>query len=218
MLNVAAFVLALLAALVLHELAHGLVALWNGDGTAKAYGRLSLNPLRHFDVVGLVLMLLVGFGWARPVPVNPNNFRNRKTGAITVSIAGIVTNLILAFLSALAFVLIPRQASTESLYYLFYFLLVTSQLMMQLNVSFALFNILPLYPLDGYRLLSCFVNENNRGMSFLRRYSLYILLGLIVLSHLPFVSDFSPLNLYLSKFGTLIVSGFCKFWGLIFHV
>ena len=97
LLNAAAFVVALLTALILHEIAHGLVALWNGDRTAKQYGRLSPNPIKHFDIVGLLMMLLVGFGWAKPVPINPNNFKNRKTGAITVSIAGVITNLLLAF-------------------------------------------------------------------------------------------------------------------------
>ena len=106
LLNVVGFVFALICALCLHELAHGLVALWNGDGTAKAYGRLSLNPLRHFDFIGLLFMLFAGFGWAKPVPVNPNNFKNRKLGAVTVSLAGVVTNLLLAFLFALPCVLI----------------------------------------------------------------------------------------------------------------
>ena len=98
LLETIAFLVALLTALVLHEIAHGLVAYWNGDITAKYYGRLSLNPAKHFDIIGLIMMLFVGFGWAKPVPVNPNNFKNRKVGAFTVSLAGIVTNLILAFL------------------------------------------------------------------------------------------------------------------------
>ena len=98
LLNVVAFTVALLSALILHEIAHGLVALWNGDRTAKMYGRLSLNPVRHFDWIGLIMMILVGFGWAKPVPINPNNFKHRKLGCITVSVAGVVTNLLLAFL------------------------------------------------------------------------------------------------------------------------
>ena len=97
LLNVVAFIPALLMALILHEIAHGLVALWNGDQTAKMYGRLSLNPLKHFDWIGLVMMVLVGFGWAKPVPIDPNNFKKRKLGCITVSIAGVITNLFLAF-------------------------------------------------------------------------------------------------------------------------
>ena len=217
LLNVAAFVVALLAALILHEIAHGLVALWNGDNTAKMYGRLTLNPLKHFDWVGLLMMFLVGFGWAKPVPVNPNNFRNRKVGAITVSVAGVLTNLTLAFFSALCWWLFRKiTANTEGMAYFRHFLLMLSELMVRLNVTFALFNILPLYPLDGYRLLSCFVDGNKRGMVFLRRYSLYILLGLMALNYIPYVSSFSPLNLYLRSLGGIIEQGFYAFWGMFF--
>lgn len=218
LLAVVAFILALLSALVLHELAHGLVALWNGDNTAKLYGRLSLNPIRHFDWVGLLLMFLVGFGWAKPVPVNPNNFKNRKVGAITVSIAGVATNVLLAFLAALGLVLFEKLTpQTEGAAYLAYFLQALSSLMLQINVSFALFNILPLYPLDGYRLLSCFIDENKPAMRFLRRYSLYIMLGFIVLNSIPVLSVISPLHWYLARFGGLIRTGFYSFWRLIFN-
>ena len=218
LLNILAFVVALLSALVLHEIAHGLVALWNGDPTAKLYGRVSLNPIRHFDWVGLILMILVGFGWAKPVPVNPNNFKNRKVGAITVSIAGVMTNFLLGFIAAMAFALLLKVSpKTQSGVYALYFFSELSYLILQLNVSFALFNLLPLYPLDGYRLLSCFVNENNGAMMFLRRYSLYILLGFIVLNSISVLSFMSPLNWYLSKFGGIIRNGFYNFWRLIFN-
>ncbi len=217
LLNLIAFILAILTALVLHEIAHGLVALWNGDATAKLYGRLSLNPLRHFDIVGLIMMLLVGFGWAKPVPINPNNFKNRKVGSITVSIAGILTNILLAFIFSMCFVLFGKVAITnQSMDYFIHFCRSLSLYATQLNISFALFNILPLFPLDGYRLISCFVNENNKFMTFMRRYSLYIMLGFIVLDYIPIISAFSPLNLYIGTFGGLIREGFILFWGLIF--
>ena len=220
LLNVLAFIVALFVALILHEIAHGLVALWNGDNTAKACGRLSLNPIKHFDWVGLLLMLFVGFGWAKPVPVNANNFRNRKVGAITVSIAGISTNLIIAFFASMGKVLLENvqlSGKNDSLYYLVYFFYILMYLLVGLNISFALFNILPLYPLDGYRLLSCFIPQSNKAMTFLRRYSLYIILGLLLLDYLPYVSAYSPLNLYIVKFGGLIQKGFYSFWGLIFN-
>ncbi len=218
-LIVLAEILAVVFALVLHELAHGLIALLNGDNTAKLYGRLSVNPLRHFDIVGLAMMLLVGFGWAKPVPINPNNFKNRKVGAITVSVAGIVTNLLLAFLCAIGVagletiaVINPDSSLEYFVYFCFWFMLA----MVQINISFALFNLLPLFPLDGYRLISCFVNENNGFMRFMRRYSLYILLGFIVLNYIPVVSSYSPLRLYLSGLGGLIQDGFISLWRLVF--
>ena len=218
LLNIVAFVVALLAALILHEIAHGLVALWNGDMTAKYYGRLTLNPIKHFDWVGLILMFLVGFGWAKPVPVNPNNFKNRKVGAITVSIAGVTTNIILAFIGAMFYALFGTiTPKTQSAAYALYFFSALASLMCQLNVSFALFNLLPLFPLDGYRLLSSFVNENNGAMRFLRRYSLYIMLAFIVLNSVPILAKFSPLHWYIGEFGGLIQSGFYNFWRLIFH-
>ena len=219
LLIVLAEILAVVFALVLHELAHGLIALLNGDNTAKLYGRLSVNPLRHFDIVGLAMMLLVGFGWAKPVPINPNNFKNRKVGAITVSVAGIVTNLRLAFLCAIGVagletiaVINPDSSLEYFVYFCFWFMLA----MVQINISFALFNLLPLFPLDGYRLISCFVNENNGFMRFMRRYSLYILLGFIVLNYIPVVSSYSPLRLYLSGLGGLIQDGFISLWRLVF--
>lgn len=215
-----ALVFAVVFALVLHEIAHGLVALWNGDPTAKMYGRLSLNPIKHFDIFGLLMMLIVGFGWAKPVPVNPRNFKKYKTGCITVSIAGIVTNLLLAFIFAIPYVILGNirisSDMSEGIYYLIVFFLYFSGLMIQLNVSFALFNLLPLFPLDGYRLLACFVNENNGYMRFVRRYSLYIMLGLIVLDALPVISSYSPLNLYIGTVGGWIQEGFIAFWRLIF--
>lgn len=86
-------ILALLIALVLHEIAHAVVALWNGDPTAKNAGRISLNPVRHFDMLGLFMLLTLRFGYGKPVPINPYNFRNRRLGVFTVSIAGVSVNL-----------------------------------------------------------------------------------------------------------------------------
>ena len=229
LLYVLALLFAIVFALVLHEIAHGLVALWNGDPTAKLYGRLSINPLKHFDILGLLMMLVVGFGWAKPVTVDPRNFKKYKTGCVTVSLAGIITNILLAFVFALVFVLLcgnpmalfllnftmpTWENLNESVCYLVAFFLYFSRLMVQLNVCFALFNLLPLYPLDGYRLMACFVNENNGYMRFARRYSLYIMLGLIALD---FISAYAPLNLYIGTVGGWVQEGFISFWRLIFR-
>ena len=220
LLNVIAFIVALVFALVLHELAHGLVALWNGDGTAKAMGRLTLNPIKHFDAVGFLMMLLVGFGWAKPVPVNPNNFRHKRWGALSVSVAGVLTNLILAFLFALPYVaLIGRSVSSEAAYYAMYTLMYFCYFMVWLNICFALFNILPLFPLDGYRLIASLGGENNKFMRFLRKYSLYIVLFLLVWDTIceavPVLNAYSPFYWYITWLGGKIQLCFTAFWGLI---
>lgn len=219
MLLVGAFIVALLAAIILHEIAHGLSAYAFGDNTAKLMGRLSLNPAKHFDLIGLLMMLFAGFGWAKPVPINVNNFKHRRTGMLVVSIAGVFTNLLLALLFSLFYVLLGGASgqivhSANGDYFMF-FLWAVCYMMVVLNINFALFNLLPLFPLDGYRFLSCFVRQENRFMLFLRRYSLYIVLGLLVLNYIPFVNNFSPLRWYIGEFGGLIMRGFTSLWGLI---
>ena len=215
LLNVGAFIIALLCALILHEIAHGLVALWFGDTTARDYGRLSLNPARHFDWMGLAMMLLCGFGWAKPVPVNTSNFKNKKLGMICVSLAGVVTNLIVAFLfagvSALAYSSLGYQIYQTS-YYLWWFVVMLGELGTMLNISFACFNILPLYPLDGYRLLSCYIPQDNAFLTFLRRYSTYILLGFIVLGYV--FPAISPLSRFINWGQTTLGGAFESFWRL----
>ena len=94
-----AFLFAMVIAFTMHEYAHGIVAYWNGDNTAKNMGRLTVNPLKHLDVFGTLLLLFVGFGWAKPVPINPNNFEKIRKGVFTVSIAGVTMNLLLAIVN-----------------------------------------------------------------------------------------------------------------------
>lgn len=221
LLYVIAFLAALVIALVCHEVAHGYVALLNGDDTAKMSGRLSFNPLKHFNLIGFCLMLFVGFGFANPVPVNPHNYKNRKLGSVTVALAGVVTNLLLAFVSALGYMLLLQYMTSltewsSAQYYIILFLTAFFNYMMSFNISFALFNILPLYPLDGYRLLESFVDENNSFMQFLRKYSLGIILVLVLMGSVSFLSAYSPLDIYMSKVGNWLYTLFFKFWGLLF--
>ncbi len=214
MLRVGAFIVALLVTVMLHEIAHGYSALLYGDTTAKDYGRLTLNPKKHFDLMGLFMMFLVGFGWAKPVPVNANNFEKKRSGMIVVSLAGVVTNMLLAFIFAsldVVFGNIPVVYESVG-YYLVYFGWYLSYMMLALNISFALFNILPLFPLDGYRLLSCFVPQSNAYMSFVRKYSMYIFLALILWQYLPIIGDFSPFTLYITELGGWIRNSFTSFW------
>ena len=191
--------IALLTAIILHEVAHAIVAKWNGDLTAKFAKRISLNPARHFSVVGFIMMVFVGFGFAKPVPVNADNFRNRKRGTVLVAFAGILVNLSLALTAAFFLVIIERFGpfnSASGYYFHFYpfiwlprysnALEVTAVVfaiffstMVQINIALALFNILPLYPLDGHRLLEAGLGSYNKVVKFLRNWGLAILLGLV---------------------------------------
>ena len=164
------YIIAVLSALILHEVAHGLVALWCGDPSAKFAGRLSLNPARHLDGLGTLCFLLFGFGWAVPVPVNPANFKHRKRGALLVSLSGIVANLLLAFVASFFYVLLAGKSVWE---YLFVYI-------MLFNIVFATFNILPIAPLDGFNLVESLA-PNSGYVRFMRQNRLIALIILIVI-------------------------------------
>lgn len=137
-------VLCLLITIVGHELAHGYVALWMGDPTAKQAGRLTLNPIQHLDPVGTLSMLLFRFGWAKPVPINPSRFRNRRLGMILVSLAGAAANLLMASVAIFALANIrPLNNILEQFLTLF----------ILYNVYFAVFNLMPFPPLDGSKVI-----------------------------------------------------------------
>lgn len=173
------------AAIVFHEAAHATVALWCGDPTAKNSGRLTLNPLAHFDWIGIILMLFVGFGWAKPVPINSNNFKKRTLGVVMVSLAGVITNLLLAGIGLLLLYifypmllsLIASESTVRILGYLFYYMFAYSVIF---NIALAFFNVLPIAPLDGFNLVNALLPRGNAYSSFMFRYGWILLLGLIV--------------------------------------
>lgn len=144
------FAVAILISLILHECAHGYVAYRCGDPTAKMMGRLSLNPAAHLDPIGTLCMVVFGIGWAKPVPVNPRNFRNYRRDDFLVSIAGIVMNLTIFLLSTALLVGISQHISSQPMYYLYQFVYMLSSI----NLSLAIFNLLPIPPLDGYHLVN----------------------------------------------------------------
>ncbi len=150
--------------LPLHEFAHGFVANKLGDNTAKRQGRLTLNPLAHIDYMGAALLLIVGFGWAKPVPINARNFKNPKVGMAISALAGPVSNLIAAIAAGLVynglFVLLGRTIGLYAVYitawkYLFVFL----QFLIMINVGLAVFNFLPIPPLDGSKIALAFLPD-----------------------------------------------------------
>ncbi len=177
--------LAVMVVVCLHEYAHAYVANKCGDPTPRLYGRLTLNPLAHFDPLGIVIFALVGFGWANPVPINPNNFKNYKRGCLLTSSAGVIVNYLCAFLFYPIFVLVfmyvlPMVAGKYAeifLFYLFYSILVYS-------LSFCVFNLLPFYPLDGFRIMDTLSKKRGKIFWFLRENGHKILLGLILISAL----------------------------------
>lgn len=169
-------------AITVHEYAHGYAALKMGDPTAKLSGRLSMNPLAHMDIVGALSMLIFGFGWARPVPINPNNFKNHKKGTVVVSLAGPISNLFLAFLGSVLYGIFRRIGFgnfSSQFSEIFYGLL--AQLIL-LNVCFGIFNLVPFPPLDGAKIVGAFLPYKTyfRIMQY-ERYAFPILIVLMYL-------------------------------------
>ena len=168
---------ALLLALSVHEFAHGWAAYKMGDPTARYSGRLSLNPKAHMDLFGTICLLFFGFGWAKPVPINPRNFRNRKWGTIAVSLAGPGANFALALVSSFILAAMERFVSantlTQFLYNIVYFCV-------QLNVGLMVFNLIPIPPLDGSKVLMEFLPYKYRFKMYqMERYFGLILMALI---------------------------------------
>lgn len=160
----------ILLALTLHECAHAFTAYRLGDNTAYNEGRLTANPLKHLDPLGTILLFFAGFGWAKPVPVNPFYFKDRKKGMMMVSLAGPMTNLLLALLGAIILgLLTPTGGFNFMLSYFIY-----------INVLLAVFNLLPIPPLDGSKILAGLLPGPQQWFYQLERYGTGILLVLIV--------------------------------------
>lgn len=188
-----------------HEYAHAYVAYKCGDPTAKMRGRMSLNPLRHLDPYGFVLCVLTGFGWAKPVPVNPYNFHNYRRGMFLTSIAGVVVNYIIAFISFALYLLILQFFPSGTGYgvYVKYFLWMTFWLIYSYSLSVFVFNLLPLYPLDGFRIVESLTREVNPVHRFLKNYGRYILIALVVESFLCSVIERYTVLYYAKYFDIL---------------
>ncbi len=164
----------LLYSIILHELAHGWVASKMGDPTAKWLGRLTLNPINHLDPIGTAMLFIFGFGWAKPVPVNFNNLHPFRRGLIFVASAGIVTNILLAFI-ALFLLRYLTLSSVDAIHTLLYY-------MAQINVMLAAFNLIPIPPLDGSKILMGFASRKLQySMSRLEPYGFFIILGALYL-------------------------------------
>ena len=166
---------ALLFAISIHEYAHAQCADSMGDPTARYMGRLTFNPMAHLDPIGAILLVVAGFGWAKGVPINVNNFRNRREGILKVSFAGPAANLFLCFLAALMMALLGRMGMLSDGLYKFLFW------MQRYNVWFAFFNLIPVPPLDGSRILSELLpaKQSWQFNEIVDRYGFYILIALV---------------------------------------
>jgi Zn-dependent protease len=183
----------LLYSVIFHELAHGWVAYRMGDPTAKSLGRLSLNPLKHLDPMGTIMLFVFGFGWAKPVPVNFSLLRDRRMGMVWVSAAGIITNMLLAFIAFFLTRLLalpPSSMPAQILYYL-----------AQINIMLAAFNLIPLPPLDGSKILMGFASPSVQNFLFrIERYGFFIIIALLYFGVLnPVINFFQWMILSLIK-------------------
>ena len=186
LLDIIQQVLAVLLCLTVHETCHGLAALALGDPTAKRMHRLSFNPLRHIDWLGLLMMFVAGFGWAKPVPVDPRYFKKPKQGMALTALAGPVSNLVLAvaamLISKAIYLYAPYSVVMDVV---FSFCLYT---LAPLSIGLGLFNLIPIPPLDGSKVLAAFLPD--RQYITLMRYERY---GIVVLLVLSFVGIGSSL-------------------------
>ena len=178
---------AIIIGLTVHEWAHAYAAYRLGDPTARNLGRMTLNPLAHVDIFGFLMLILVGFGWAKPVPVNPRNFKNYKRDDIIVSLAGITMNILVAFVFSFIYVagFLKWGLGTNEAFSTIIGSVIT------INLALALFNLIPIYPLDGSHVSeSLLMRKIPRVFLFLRQYGQYILLVLLFLGAISSVLSF----------------------------
>ena len=190
-MDVIYLVAAVIIALSFHEWAHAFSAYKLGDTTARDMGRMTIDPTKHLDPIGFLCMLFVGFGWAKPVPVNPSRVKGGRWGEIFVSAAGVLTNFVLALISGIVMVAILLFGEyswlTNGLMQFF-------SIFASINLSLIVFNLIPLPPLDGYRVLKGLLIGKVHNLNFfwqIERYGWYVLIAMVWLLPLAGVDIFS---------------------------
>ncbi len=188
----------ILFSLTVHEYSHGKMALLLGDDTARRLGRLSFNPMRHLDIVGVLFFYFVGFGWAKPVPVDPRNFESPRRDMMYVAIAGPLANIALAVGCSFFIRLISPEFS-----YLFVILAYG----IWINVALAIFNMLPMYPLDGSSVLKGMVSQKiAERMTHLDRFGAFLILGVFLLDHFADTGILSTILMLPINYSVLFLS------------
>jgi Zn-dependent protease len=191
--------------LTVHEFSHAWAANRLGDPTARMMGRMTLNPIAHIDLMGLLMMVASGFrfGWAKPVPINPTNFRDWRKGTFLVSIAGPASNILLATATAVIFRMLPYAGLAEANITIAYQFLYS---MIFINCALAFFNLIPLPPLDGSKMLISLLPPSFEHVAYsLERYGPMILLGIIAMG---FFTRISPIWVIIGPFVKLAVTIF----------
>lgn len=167
---------AVIFAITIHEFSHGLAAKLQGDPTAELEGRLTLNPLAHIDWLGFFLLVVAGFGWAKPTPFNPYNLKYKRFGPALVALAGPISNIIAVAIIGTALAVVSRTTTlpAENLMVVFFIFVI------QVNLLLAVFNFIPIPPLDGSKVLFSFINHSRPDIVlFLERYGIWFLLLLV---------------------------------------
>lgn len=167
--------IALAVSIGIHEFSHVLSAYLQGDSTGKMMGRLTLNPIKHLDVWGTIAIVVAGIGWGKPAPYNPYNLHNRRWGPLLVALGGPISNIIIATISGYVLLLIGSRLDAGNL------LLTFLQTLVLLNAALAVFNLIPIAPLDGSHILSAVLGSENALVKTLEHYGMFLLLGLLVL-------------------------------------
>lgn len=205
----------ILLSLTIHEYAHGWVANKLGDPTAEQMGRLTLNPIAHLDVLGTILMFVVGFGWAKPVPINPINFKDPKKGTLLVAIAGPLSNLATAIVAGLILsTMIPKMITGELVFTGAYAVIpVIIILALVYGIALAVFNMLPIPPLDGSRVLYAVLPQRElRVYRQFEPYGVLVLFGLFIFGSGVFKYIFYPVSLLSELFSGYSIG---ELWGII---
>lgn len=217
------FIISILIAISVHECAHGFVANLLGDPTAKYAGRLTLNPLAHLDLLGALMFLIVGFGWAKPVPVDPTYFRHPKRDAALTALAGPVSNLFLALIVFVGLLLLLPQVTDISLSFLLgleqsgsvvsVFLVQVFASSLFINLVLMAFNLLPIAPLDGSKVLHLFIppRYEEQYLRFMQ-YGPYVLLVLILFGS---ILPFPILSLWVFGIAEMVLRGMSVLMSLV---
>lgn len=209
-----ALVLIYLTALTVHEWAHAYVAYKQGDLTPKLAGRLNLNPYRHLSFWGFICFMFAGIGWAKPVPINPTQFKHYRSGIAKVSIAGVVANFVLMVVSSLGYCLFNNLIGSINTF--MWFVILLFRWGMQINAFLIVFNMLPIYPFDGFNFVSSFLKSDSKFIQFSVKNCMKIILTIIVVDIVvQLFSGVSLIEFCLSYLAYFLYRPFELLWNLI---